>query len=108
MPEEQPKEAKPFAAITPEDIVAPPSSTAANSQPLTADSEQPEVVNAVKKISEIITPYFVVVVGLYLYGDNFLIGILPIGVGIALLLKISAKDAGTFLEKAKEFLGLKK
>jgi|GEM_PF-2984205 len=109
MPEEQSKEAKPFAAITPEDLVVPSStSTAKTDKPLATDSEQPDVVNVVKKISEIITPYFVVVVGLYLYDDNFLLGILLVSVGVASLLKISAKDAGDFLEKAKQFLGLNK
>lgn len=67
---------------------------------------QPEVVNVVEKISGILSPYFIVVVGLFLYEDNFLIGILLITIGIFSLLKLSSKDVKTLVENVKNFLGL--
>lgn len=53
---------------------------------------QPEVVNTVEKISRIISPYFIVIVGLVLYEDNFLIGSVLIIVGILSLLKVTWQD----------------
>jgi hypothetical protein len=69
-------------------------------------AEQPEVVNIVEKISGILSPYFIVLVGLFLYEDNFLIGIILIALGIFSLLKISWQDMGEFIQKAKQILGL--
>jgi hypothetical protein len=68
--------------------------------------EQPEVVNIVEKISRILSPYFIVIVGLSLYQNNFLIGTILILVGIFSLLKISSQDIGKFLEWVKNFIGL--
>jgi hypothetical protein len=65
-----------------------------------------ELVNTVEKISRIVSPYFVVVVGLALYENNFLIGTILIVVGILSLLKISTKDVGAFLDWLKSFFGL--
>lgn len=70
------------------------------------DSEQPEVVNIIEKISRIASPYFIVIVGLSLYQNNFLIGTILILVGIFSLLKISSQDVARFLEWAKNFVGL--
>lgn len=69
---------------------------------------QPTTVNVVEKISEIISPYFIVVVGLFLYDDNFFLGISLIAVGILSLLKISLKDIGELINTLKKSLGLNK
>ncbi len=70
--------------------------------------EQNELVSTVEKISRIASPYFVAIVGLSLYENNFLIGTILILVGILSLLKVSTKDIGDFLEWLKNFLGLGK
>ena len=63
------------------------------------DKNNPEIVNIVEKISGIISPYFIVIVGLVLSDDNFLLGLLLIAVGILSLLKISWQDIlGVFLD----------
>ncbi|EAZ88200.1 hypothetical protein [Crocosphaera chwakensis] len=63
------------------------------------DEENPEVVTIVEKISGIVSPYFIVVVGLILSDDNFFLGLLLIAVGILSLLKISLTDiVGLFIE----------
>ncbi|MEL6438392.1 MAG: hypothetical protein AAFQ80_03905 [Cyanobacteria bacterium J06621_8] len=69
--------------------------------------EEPELVSTVEKISRIASPYFIAIVGLTLYKDNFLIGTILILVGILSLLKVSTKDVANFLEWLKSFLGLK-
>ncbi|HEY9770897.1 MAG TPA: hypothetical protein V6C71_20795 [Coleofasciculaceae cyanobacterium] len=69
--------------------------------------EDKEVVTTVEKISRIVSPYFIAIVGLALYENNFLIGTILIVVGILSLLKVSTKDVGNFLEWLKNFLGLK-
>ena len=67
--------------------------------------ETSELVNSVEKISRIASPYFIAIVGLSLYEDNFFLGTILIAVGILSLLKVSARDIATFLEWFKEFLG---
>ena len=67
-----------------------------------------ELVNTVEKISRIVSPYFVVIVGLSLYENNFLIGTILIVVGILALLKVSTKDITTFVEWVKKFFGFGK
>ncbi len=69
-------------------------------------TERSELVNTVEKISRIISPYFVVIVGLAVYEKNFLIGTILILVGILSLLKITVRDVATFFEWVKNFLGL--
>lgn len=69
--------------------------------------EDRELVSTVEKISRIVSPYFIAIVGLALYENNFLIGTILIVVGILSLLKISTNDVGNFLEWLKNFLGLK-
>ncbi|MGF1588711.1 MAG: hypothetical protein ACFCU7_05610 [Pleurocapsa sp.] len=69
--------------------------------------EDKELVTTVEKISRIVSPYFIAIVGLALYKDNFLIGTILIVVGILSLLKVSTQDVGNFLEWLKNFLGLK-
>lgn len=69
--------------------------------------EDRELVSNVEKISRIVSPYFIAIVGLALYEDNFLIGTILILVGILALLKVTTQDVGNFLEWLKNFLGLK-
>ncbi len=77
----------------------------------TATSEVSEVVNSelvntVEKISRIVSPYFIVVVGLSLYEDNFLIGEILILLGILSLFKVSLQDVTNAFNSVKNFLGL--
>jgi hypothetical protein len=70
-------------------------------------TEDKELVSTVERISRIVSPYFIAIVGLALYENNFLIGTILIVVGILSLLKVSTNDVGNFLEWLKNFLGLK-
>ena len=70
------------------------------------EENENELVSTVEKISRIASPYFIAIVGLSLYENNFLIGTILIVVGILSLLKVSTKDVGDFLEWLKNFLGL--
>jgi hypothetical protein len=70
-------------------------------------TEDKELVSTVERISRIVSPYFIAIVGLALYEHNFLIGTILIVVGILSLLKVSTNDVGNFLEWLKNFLGLK-
>jgi hypothetical protein len=63
----------------------------------------PEAVNVIEKISGIFSPYFIVLVGLFLYEDNVLVGLALIVVGIFSLLKLSWQDLRPILEKIKGF-----
>ena len=95
------------ATVTPDtsmaEIEAKQQDTELGSQP---NSEKAELVNAVEKISGIISPYFIVLVGLLLYEDNFFIGTILIVIGIIFLLKFSWKDVVKFLEEIKKLFGL--
>ena len=68
-------------------------------------AESSELVTSVEKISRIVSPYFIAIVGLSLYRENFFLGTILISVGILSLLKVSAKDVAAFLEWLKDFLG---
>ncbi|ACB53983.1 unknown [Crocosphaera subtropica ATCC 51142] len=75
-----------------------------NRQESSIDEENPEVVTIVERISAIVSPYFIVVVGLILSDDNFWLGLLLIAVGILSLLKISLTDiVGLFIEIKEGF-----
>lgn len=63
--------------------------------------DTPPVVKLVEKISGILSPYFIVIVGLYLYDDNFLFGSILILIGILSLLKVSYEDVWQWIEKIK-------
>jgi len=78
----------------------------AEPEPAEPELAEIELANTVEKISRIVSPYFVVVVGLALYENNFLIGTILIVVGLLSLLKISTKDVGAFLDWLKSFFGL--
>jgi hypothetical protein len=62
---------------------------------------KPEVVNVVEKISGIVSPYFIVLVGLILSDDNFLFGTLLIFIGILSLLKVTTKDVNKLINWLK-------
>jgi hypothetical protein len=68
------------------------------------DEDQPQLVKLVEKISAILSPYFIVIVGLYLYDNNFLFGSILILLGILSLLKVSYKDVQRWIEQVKGFL----
>ncbi|MGF1540659.1 MAG: hypothetical protein ACFCU5_09450 [Pleurocapsa sp.] len=88
-----------------QDILLPTQSTTTTEKSELSSQSNSELVNTVEKISRIVSPYFVVVVGLALYENNFFIGTILILVGILSLLKVSTKDIVTFLEWMKNFLG---
>ncbi|MBL1210926.1 hypothetical protein [Geminocystis sp. GBBB08] len=73
-----------------------------------SEIEQQPTVKLVEKISSILSPYFVVIVGLYLYDNNFLFGTILILVGILSLLKISYEDIGGWGEKIKSIFNQNK
>ncbi len=83
-----------------------PKSSPETSTPETSQVVNSELVNTVEKISRIVSPYFIVVVGLSLYDNNFLIGGILIVVGILSLFKVSLKDVTNAFNSVKNFLGL--
>ena len=86
-----------------EDLIIPDSDTNENKSMSESEQPQPELVKLVEKISGILSPYFVVIVGLYLYDDNFFFGTILILVGILSLLKVSYQDVWLWIEKIKGF-----
>ena len=66
--------------------------------------EENETVKLVEKISAILSPYFIVIVGLYLYDDNFFFGGIFILIGMLSLLKISYQDIWRAINKIKNIL----
>ena len=92
--------------LTPPETIATPASqsdTLFQTEPQVVPES--ELVNTVEKISRIVSPYFVVIVGLALYENNFLFGTILIATGILSLLKVSAKDVAAFFEWLKRFFG---
>ena len=83
-----------------------PKSSPETSASETSQVVNSELVNTVEKISRIVSPYFIVVVGLSLYDNNFLIGGILIVVGILSLFKVSLKDVTDAFNSVKNFLGL--
>lgn len=65
--------------------------------------QNPESVQVVEKVSNILSPYFIVIVGLFLYDSNFLIGTTLIFVGIFSLLKLSWQDLQRLIDKVTSF-----
>jgi len=63
--------------------------------------DSPPLVKLVEKISGILSPYFIVIVGLYLCDNNFLFGSILILIGVLSLLKISYEDVLAWVEKIK-------
>lgn len=68
--------------------------------------ETSELVNDIEKVSRIISPYFISIIGVSIYRDNFFFGSILIAVGILSLLKVSARDVAELLEWIKDFFGL--
>lgn len=66
-----------------------------------SEIDQPQLVKLVEKISGILSPYFIVIVGLYLYDNNFFFGSILILIGILSLLKISYEDIWHWIEQIK-------
>ena len=64
--------------------------------------EKSEIIHTVEKISTVISPYFIALIGLLLYKDNFFFGTTLIAVGIFSLLKISFSDMEHWVEKIKK------
>ena len=83
-----------------------PESSSETSPPEVTEVVNSELVNTVEKISRIVSPYFIVVVGLSLYEDNFLIGGILILLGILSLFKVSFQDVTNAFNSVKNFLGL--
>lgn len=67
------------------------------------EQKQTESVQMVEKVSGILSPYFIVIVGLFLADSNFLIGIALVFVGVFSLLKLSWQDVQTAIEKITAF-----
>ncbi|MFP4007510.1 MAG: hypothetical protein ACLFV6_05795 [Spirulinaceae cyanobacterium] len=101
MTEEQKSEFQTWETIIESEKKSPPP------VPMTVEN-QPEVVTIAAKISQIITPYFVVLVGLSLYDDNFLIGVILIGLGVASLLNFSGEDLKKAIASFLNFIGITK
>jgi len=78
-------------------------------KPEIVDINKPEIVTVAEKISGVLSPYFIVLVGLYLYDNDswfsFLLGSILIITGVLAILKISGKDIDNFLTWLKKFLG---
>jgi hypothetical protein len=72
------------------------------SQGVKLSQPEPESVQVVEKVSRIISPYFIVIVGLILSEDNFFLGLLLITVGIFSLSKVSWKTITIFLREIKD------
>ena len=66
------------------------------------DSEKMELAD---KINEIISPYFLVLIGALLYKDNVLLSLLFMGIGMVSLFKISAEDISGFIDWVKSLFG---
>ncbi len=62
-----------------------------------------DVVPLVEKVSGILSPYFIVLVGLFLYDRNALIGFILVAVGVLSLLKVSWQDLQKVIERVKAF-----
>ncbi len=75
---------------------------------LQSEPEKSELVANVEKISRIVSPYFIVLIGLGLYDSNFLIGLILIVTGILYLFKVSTKDIANAVEWVKDTLGIGK
>lgn len=103
---EKPKNLQDIQLSPPETVTPPVSQSDTLFQTEPSLVPESELVNTVEKISRIVSPYFIVIVGLTLYENNFLFGTILIATGILSLLKVSARDVATFFEWLKTFLVL--
>ncbi|WP_036487940.1 hypothetical protein [Myxosarcina sp. GI1] len=102
---EKPQNLQDIQLSPPETLSAPASQSDTLFQAEPQVVPESELVNTVEKISRIVSPYFVVIVGLALYENNFLFGTILIATGILSLLKVSANDVAAFFEWLKQFFG---
>ncbi|MGV2830235.1 hypothetical protein [Myxosarcina sp. GI1(2024)] len=102
---EKPKNLQDIQLSPPETVTPPVSQSDTLFQTEPSLVPESELVNTVEKISRIVSPYFIVIVGLTLYENNFLFGTILIATGILSLLKVSARDVATFFEWLKTFFG---
>ncbi|MBR8830255.1 MAG: hypothetical protein N5P05_003347 [Chroococcopsis gigantea SAG 12.99] len=65
----------------------------------------PESVKVVERLSGILSPYFIVVVGLFLYDRNFFLGFILIIVGILSILGIRWDNIKSAITEVKKFFG---
>lgn len=72
------------------------------------EPEKSELVSNVEKISRIISPYFIVLIGLALYDSNFILGLALIVVGILYLFKVSIQDVAHAWKWVQEALSIAK
>ncbi len=93
---------KPGKTQTEDNIILPPETSLGK----VPTRENSDLVITVEKISKIISPYFVALLGLYLYRDNGLFGTILITIGMITLLKISSQDVISFVVRVRNILGL--
>jgi hypothetical protein len=86
-----------------EDLILSDSNVGEDKMMTESAQQPPELVKLVEKISGIVSPYFIVIVGLYLYENNFLLGSILIVVGILSLFKVSYEDVWGWIQKIKGF-----
>jgi hypothetical protein len=68
-----------------------------------AVTSQPESVTVTEKISKILSPYFIVLVGLFLYDRNGFIGFILVGAGVISILGFSWSNLPKVVEEVKKF-----
>jgi hypothetical protein len=66
-------------------------------------TSQPELVTVTEKISKILSPYFIVLVGLFLYDRNGFIGFILVGTGVVSILGFSWSNLPKVIEEVKNF-----
>jgi hypothetical protein len=66
-------------------------------------TSQPELVTVTEKISKILSPYFIVLVGLFLYDRNGFIGFILVGAGVVSILGFSWSNLPKVIEEVKKF-----
>jgi hypothetical protein len=67
------------------------------------ETPTPEVVTVVENISKILSPYFIVLVGLFLYDRNSFIGFLLVFTGVLAIFGVSLKDINKLFKEGKKF-----
>jgi hypothetical protein len=104
----QPQDPFPQPETKIQETVVPPANSSLEKPP-ELEVDKPEIVIIVEKLSSILSPYFIVLVGLYLYDNDslfsFLFGTILIATGVISILKISGRDINNFLESVKKTLG---
>ncbi len=66
----------------------------------------PESVKVVERLSAILSPYFIVLVGLFLYDRNFFLGVILIITGILAILGIRLENIKSAVAEVKKFFGV--